>query len=378
MVEPSSPGIEHFFCHNSQCPDHGKRGHGNVYFRGWSGRDKHIRMVYCRTCKRSYSQRKGTALERSQLPTDKVVSVLDHLREGCGVRATSRLTGVSRDTVARYLARTGDQSKQLHDELVAISPSTREVQFDEKWNFVGTKEKNCDPDDPRDDDLGDDWDHTAVDPEHRLLLAVVPGERCAENCQKVVQEVYDRTGGKGAMLLTSDAYPAYATAIEEVYGVWVQPERKPGPGRPPGPRRELPAGLVYATVCKKRAKGRVVEVIRSVVFGLWCLLECWLRRSGVSNTINTSFVERNNATDRRQNGRKQRKTYGFSRDKRMHDAATYFVSYSYNFCWSVRTLRVQGDEGWQARTPAMAAGLADHVWSLREWLTYPAKPCLPV
>ena len=257
-------------------------------------------------------------------------------------------------------------------------PRTREIQFDEKWAFVAKKEKNCDPDDPRDDDLGDDWDHTAVDPEHRLLLAVVPGERCAENCQKVVQEVYDRTGGKGAMLLTSDAYPAYATAIEEVYGVWVQPERKPGPGRPPGPRRELPAGLVYATVCKKRAKGRVVEVIRSVVFGLWCLLECWLRRSGVSNTINTSFVERNNATDRRQNGRKQRKTYGFSRDKRMHDAATYFVSYSYNFCWSVRTLRVQGDEGWQARTPAMAAGLADHVWSLREWLTYPAKPCLPV
>jgi len=257
-------------------------------------------------------------------------------------------------------------------------PQTREVQFDEKWNFIGKKEKNCDHDDPRDDDLGDDWDHTAIDPEHRLLLAVVPGERSAENCKKVVQEVYDRTDGKGAMLLTSDAYPPYATAIEEVYGVWVQPERKPGPGRPPGPRRELPAGLVYATVCKKRQKGRVVEVIRTVVFGMWCLLECWLRRSGVSNTINTSFVERNNATDRRQNGRKQRKTYGFSRDKRMHDAATYFVSYSYNFCWPVGTLRVKGDEGWQARTPAMAAGLADHVWSLREWLTYPAKPCLSV
>ena len=71
-------------------------------------------------------------------------------------------------------------------------------------------------------------------------------------------------------------------------------------------------------------------------------------------------------------GRKQRKTYRFSRDKRMHDA-TYFVSYSYNFCWPVRTLRVEGDEGWQARTLAMA----DHVWSLREWLTYPAKPCSP-
>src|SRR6267378_553012 len=104
MAEASSLGIEHFFCHNLACADQGKRGHGNVYFRGWSGRDKLIRMVYCRTCKRSYSQRKGTALERSQLPTDKAVSVLDHLREGVGVRATGRLTGVSRDTISRYLA----------------------------------------------------------------------------------------------------------------------------------------------------------------------------------------------------------------------------------------------------------------------------------
>src|SRR4051794_36894064 len=95
MAEASILGIEHFFCHNSACADHAKRG--------CSGRNKRIRMVYCRTCKSSYSERKGTALSRSQLPTDKAVCVLDHLREGCGVRATSRLTGVSRDTISRLL-----------------------------------------------------------------------------------------------------------------------------------------------------------------------------------------------------------------------------------------------------------------------------------
>jgi hypothetical protein len=56
MAEASSLGIEHFFCHNSACSDHGKRGNGNLYFRGFSGRDRRIRMVYCRTCKRSYSE----------------------------------------------------------------------------------------------------------------------------------------------------------------------------------------------------------------------------------------------------------------------------------------------------------------------------------
>lgn len=122
MAEPFLVPIERFFCHNSACPDHGKRGGGNVYFRGWSGRHKHIRMVYCRACKKSYSERKGTALERCQLPPDKVVAVLDHIREGAGVRATSRLTGVSRDAISRTLAKAGDQAKNLHDELVAFSP----------------------------------------------------------------------------------------------------------------------------------------------------------------------------------------------------------------------------------------------------------------
>ena len=123
MTESSRLPIEQCFCHNSTCPDHGKRGHGNVYFRGWSGRDKRIRMVYCRTFEKASSELEGTAFERSLLPTEKVVSVLDHIREGNGIRATSRLTGVSRDTISRYIALAGDQSKLHHDELVAFSPS---------------------------------------------------------------------------------------------------------------------------------------------------------------------------------------------------------------------------------------------------------------
>ena len=90
--------------------------------------------------------------------------------------------------------------------------------------------------------------------------------------------------------------------------------------------------------------------------------------------MNTSFVERHNGTDRNRCSRKVRKSYGFSKDWAVHRAASVFSDFSYNFCWPVRTLRVKGTDGrWRQRTPAMAAGLTDHVWSLSEWLTYPAR-----
>jgi hypothetical protein len=102
-----------------------------------------------------------------------------------------------------------------------------------------------------------------------------------------------------------------------------------------------------------------------------------LLRSKVSGKVNTSFVERNNGTDRGQNARKRRKSYTFSKNTLIHDSITYFTCYSYNFCWPVRTLANKDEAGRkQPCTPAMAAGLTDHVWSLKEWLSFPARPCL--
>ena len=115
--------IEHFCCQNSQCPQAGVRGGGNLYFRGFSGKGRRIRLVYCRTCKRSSSERKGTVLEHARLPDEKALAILKHLREGCGTRATGRLVEVDKNTVTRYLALAGIHAEKLHDELVAFSPS---------------------------------------------------------------------------------------------------------------------------------------------------------------------------------------------------------------------------------------------------------------
>jgi IS1 family transposase len=249
------------------------------------------------------------------------------------------------------------------------------VQVDEKWGFVAKKEASCDPLDPLDRLRGDDWDHTAVDPESRLLLALVPGKRDGETCERLIQQVHDRTAGRTDLLITSDEHAPYETSIRAVYGVEKPRPRRPGPGRSPRLGKVVPPDLCYATVRKRREKGRVVEVVRTVVFGTMILLNVLLTRSTASTTINTSFVERNNGTDRHQNARKRRKTYAFSKDLAMHRASSCFIGYNHNFCWPVRTLRVRGPDGsWQARTPAMAAGLSQHVWSIEEWATYPAKP----
>jgi hypothetical protein len=212
----------------------------------------------------------------------------------------------------------------------------------------------------------------ALDPETRLVLAVVPGARDAEAVEEVVGEVKDRTGGRVLDLATSDDYPAYETALLNAYGREVATTAAGRPSRKIVPDKVPPAGMNYATVEKRREKGRVVEIVTRVVFGTMAAVQAALARSKVSRSINTSFLERQNATDRHHNARKVRKTYTFSKDWHVHEAMTYFTMYSDNFCWPVRTLRERADDGrWRQRTPAMAAGLADHVWTMREWITMP-------
>ncbi len=217
----------------------------------------------------------------------------------------------------------------------------------------------------------------ALDPEHRLVVCVVTGKRSAEHTDLLVQEFHQRTGGRIMNLMTSDENPAYEEAIVKAYGE-VEPPRPGRRGRPAKPKKILPAGVTYATVHKTRENNRVVKVEARLIFGTLLALTLALASSTVSEKVNTVYIERQNGTDRNRNGRKARKTYCFSKDWEVHEAMTYFTMYSYNFCWPVRTLRVKNAEGkWEQRTPAMAAGLTDHVWSLREWLSYSAVKPLP-
>jgi IS1 family transposase len=239
---------------------------------------------------------------------------------------------------------------------------------------VGKKEKHCAPENPADAHQGDNWDHVAFDPEHRLVVSVVPGKRTEDKVHTLVQDFQKRTGGRLMNLMTSDEYPAYKTALFEAYGVVKEFPRTGRPGRPKKPTKVLPKQLNYATVHKERQNGRVVKVTTRVVFGTLAAVVAALALSLVSKVVNTVFIERHNGSDRNRNRRKVRKTCCFSKDWEMHEAMTYYTMYSYNFCWPVRTLRVKVSEGrYEPRTPAMVAGLTDHVWTTKEWASYPAR-----
>ena len=245
----------------------------------------------------------------------------------------------------------------------AFPPSTTKLQLDEKWSFVTKKEKHCDDTVAADDRCGDQWDHVALDPDSRLVLDAKVGPRTTETATELLVSVRQRLGKRTPALVNTDEHAPYFAALLLVFGQILLPPRTGQPGRPADPYVAPPAGMCYGTVHKTRTRGRVTAVDTRVQWG----------ELPAGTRISTSYLERQHGTDRHRNARKGRKTYRFSKDWTVHEAMTYFTLFTANFCWPVRTLRVRDSKGcWQARTPAMVAGLTDHVWSLREWLTYPA------
>lgn len=205
------------------------------------------------------------------------------------------------------------------------------------------------------------------------------GRRDADTVVRLFTDFYRRTDGYLPELVCTDEYAVYRTVILDAYGVFrseleLTPEEMAGFGLG---EFHFPAEVTYATVQKHKEGGRVVAVTERLVLGSTERLEEALENSGQSRAVNTSFVERYHGTQRHLNARKKRKAYTFSKDLSLHEAATWLVVLWYNFGWQVRTLRekVQDDPPrYKHRTPAMAAGLADHAWTMEDLLRHPLYP----
>ena len=214
-----------------------------------------------------------------------------------------------------------------------------------------------------------------MEAQSKFAVVVLPGKRTLESVRQTISELAERTDGRLPRLITSDEYKPYRRVLLEVYGVPTPRRRRGCRGRHPKPRLTPPAGLLYATVHKHRRKGRVVGVSVERIYGSAEQLDRALAVSSVSSKVNIAFVERYNGTDRHLNSRKGRKVYRFSKNPELHEAMTHYAQTVYNFCRPNRALRLrQNDGSWQQRCPAMAQGLSDHVWSIRELACRQACP----
>jgi hypothetical protein len=215
--------------------------------------------------------------------------------------------------------------------------------------------------------------------ESRLIVSLVVGPRTTETLQQAFTDFYERTDGGLPALITTDEYAAYSSVIVSTWGVRKEDlemteEQKEEYGWDELPAVSFPVEIGYATVHKERQHGRVIKVEPQIVLGTPEQVEAALEQGTTAQTINMSYVERWNGTQRHFNARKARKVYTFSKEFLFHLAVTWLCVVAYNFCWTPRTLRekVQADPPrYHYRTPAMVAGLVEEAWTLSQVLSYP-------
>ena len=368
-------------CRNRRCAGCGQMG-TEAKLRRW-GSDANEPRLRCERCGRIYEARDATAYVgiRTDLKTYALGAQL--LAEGLSIRATARVLAVDKDTVCGWVRQLGEHCagvaayhfRQLH---------LTECQLDELWTFVRKKEAQLTPLEQMLSVYGDTWIWIAFAPLSKIVPVWVAGRRTLRMGRQLVKGLKNRLDAH-IPFFTSDDLPHYADALLEVYGQTVQPPRTGKRGRPREPYKVPPDDLLYAVVCKRREGSRVVEVTTEVVYGSPERIAALLQHSTTSHTISTYGVERNNLTVRQHARRLGRKVNAFSKD---HDYLEQQLALSfayYHFVIPHQGLRqklavpmpTKGNgslKRWQQRTPAMAANLTDHIWSMDELLSFRVPP----
>ena len=305
------------------------------------------------------------------------------LAEGNSIRAAARIIEVDKDTVCAWL----DRAAQ-HCRLVMLylwrDLHVLECHLDELWGFVHTKQRHLPFARLYHETYGDAWVWVAFAPVWRLVLAFVIGKRTQQSADLLLDRVLHVTDTH-TPFFTSDQLPEYRRALLHAYGVWHQPPRNGNRGRYPKPLLMPPPGLLYAQVVKAREHGRIIQVDSKVVFGDPQAIADKLASLPTSESINTSYIERHNLTQRQSNRRLTRRTNGFSKDLSWFERQLWLSLAYYHLVLPHRRLRrplpepepTRGSGSprrWQPVTPAMAAKLTDHVWTTTELLSYRVPP----
>jgi IS1 family transposase len=371
------------FCPDPACRYGGWRGLGNITSNGHPSGGP-WRQLYCGACHGYFLETHGTPLHGKRVAPDLLVWAVGALAEGLGIRAVARVFEVDPNTVLQWLVEAADHLTAfsqyfLHDVHVT------QVQLDELFALLSAVKAGEVSEAAAIERLSRSphWVWTALDPVSKLLLTIDVGDRTLTMAQHVVHQVVQVLAPGCIPLFLTDGFKEYSTALLTHFGQWVQPLRRQAKGPAPKPRWMPLPQLLYAQVVKTGRRRRLVRVSHRVVFGTLEAVEQVLAACGWQ--INTACIERLNLSLRQHVAAIGRRVTTLCKheDGLRQQLALYHVYY--NFCLPHASLRIPfalpepthgtgSAKRWQPRTPAMAAGLTDHVWTLREVLLFRVPP----
>jgi IS1 family transposase len=371
------------FCPYPGCRYRGWGGLGNLHANGHPSGGP-WRQLHCTSCGGYCQETHGTPLHGKRVAPDKLVWAVGALAEGLGIRAVARVFAVDPNTVLAWLVEVAEHVAAcsqyfLHDlrvtqgQLDALFALLSAVRAGEVSEAEALQRLSRSP----------HWVWGALDPVTKLLLTIEVGERTLAMAPRVVHQVVEVLAPGWVPLFLTDGLKEYATALLTHCGQWVQPSRRQATGPAPKPRWMPQPQLLYAQVVKTVRRRRLVDVQHRVVFGTLAAVQQVLAAHGWQS--NTAFMERLTLTIRQHVAAVGRRvaTLCKGEDGVRQQLALYHV-YD-NFCLphaSVRHPLLQAEpthgtgsaKRWQPRTPAMAAGLTEHVWTLREVLLFRVPP----
>jgi IS1 family transposase len=336
------------------------------------------RIFRCHTCEIRFSETRETVFFDLRTSEEKVMMALKMLLVRVDLAGICFVLGVTEETVLAWLRRAAHQAEAINRHLLRNLPVTQ-VQLDEMWNFIARKhacETDAAGESLSDGADGRQWVWVSFAPEFRLMIAAVVGPRTLETAKEVVAATKTRVAGIPAFF--SDGFTCYLAALIAAFHIVTTFARTGKRGRPRLPRCEPHPDLVYAQLGKQKKQGKLLTLSTRVVLGAERLTQLGL-------TISTALVERVNLTLRQALAPLARKTSSFCKDReRLRQRVVFFQAF-YNVARPHMSLRqplpspARKHHGairprWQERTPAMAAGLTDHVWTFRELLTAKFEP----
>ena len=372
---PKLVDTSNHYCPNQECSYYGWLGLGNIISNGHPNGSR-WRQLQCTVCGKYFMETTGTIFYRSHTPTEIIWMALSAMAEGLDIRATARVFEVKPDSVQNWLQQASKHMETVSRYLLHDLHLTQ-VQVDELWALIGKRQEKH--------KRNSSWVWVALDPVSKLFLAFVVGDRSLQTAQSLIHAVVGVLALGCVPLFMSDQWSAYAVALLTHFGYWAKIPRRYKHGRPPSPRwKPLPI-LHYAQVVRKRINGRVVGVSHKLIYGSMSRVEHLLSQTGVGKIINTAFIERLNLAIRQHVAALGRKVICLAKTKLGLEAQLSLCQTYHNFCLPHSSLRVplpepQPTRGsgsprkWQQRSPAMAAGVTDHIWRMEEVLLFVPPP----